>query len=466
MGASSRASIASARTLVALIATVTFGFLLVTVISQVLDRSIARRVDDIVDNAMPSVQLLALARGDMHRVEHDLDHYPIASDDERGALDREIVTAVRNADAAVATYVALPFFPGERDMFEPARRALLAIDGDVDQLRRGDRTVIPRLHAQLDTLDHVLERVVTFDAAQGQRLGLSIAHTRESTTWIVRILDLLLVLLAAAASLLAIRQLRAAAARIENERSNTERRVSELSAQVDELGHFAGRVAHDVLSPLSATQLAFDLVRLQCADRADAVRATERGTAALHRVQALVAALLAFARAGGKPEAGAHVRPADELRDLLEALGRQARTAQIAFVVEPIAPVTVACSAGVFTSIVSNLVRNAIRHMGDARERRVTLRVRDHDEHCRIEVEDTGPGIPPGQERRIFDPYVQLTSGGSGIGLGLATVDRLVRAHSGEVGVVSPPGHGCLFWVELPVGRPIGQDTPVPPSPQ
>jgi signal transduction histidine kinase len=68
----------------------------------------------------------------------------------------------------------------------------------------------------------------------------------------------------------------------------------------------------------------------------------------------------------------------------------------------------------------------------------------------RLEVQDTGPGIPPGHEERIFEPHVQLDPGGGGIGLGLATVERLVNAHRGKLGVVSPPGSGALFWVELP----------------
>jgi signal transduction histidine kinase len=71
----------------------------------------------------------------------------------------------------------------------------------------------------------------------------------------------------------------------------------------------------------------------------------------------------------------------------------------------------------------------------------------------RIEVEDTGPGLAPGFEERAFEPYVQAThrKKTSGIGLGLATVKRMTQAHAGRVGVVSRPGVGCTFWVELPL---------------
>ena len=164
----------------------------------------------------------------------------------------------------------------------------------------------------------------------------------------------------------------------------------------------------------------------------------------------LVDGLLKFARAGGKPTEGATA----DVRDVVEGLvagmtgEAKARRIELAADVPPLAQV--ACSTGVLTSIVENLARNAIRHMGEAVERRVDIRAYEVGAYWRIEVRDTGPGIPPGQERRIFEPHVQLGGGSGGIGLGLATVDRLVHAHGGNVGVISPPGHGSVFWVELP----------------
>lgn len=71
----------------------------------------------------------------------------------------------------------------------------------------------------------------------------------------------------------------------------------------------------------------------------------------------------------------------------------------------------------------------------------------------RFEVEDTGPGLPPGTEERVFEPFVQLEAnrrGREGVGLGLATARRLVEAHGGEIGVTSRPALGCCFWFTLP----------------
>jgi signal transduction histidine kinase len=68
----------------------------------------------------------------------------------------------------------------------------------------------------------------------------------------------------------------------------------------------------------------------------------------------------------------------------------------------------------------------------------------------RLEVEDTGPGIPEGFEDAIFEPYVRAPGVAQpGLGLGLATVKRYAVAHGGAVGARRTE-HGSLVWFELP----------------
>ena len=109
-----------------------------------------------------------------------------------------------------------------------------------------------------------------------------------------------------------------------------------------------------------------------------------------------------------------------------------------------------ACAPGVLASILSNLVRNGIRYVGDRPRREVRVAVHEYESTLRVEVEDTGPGLPTGLESTVFDPYVRGQSGSPGLGLGLATVKRLAEAYGGSVGVVSRAGEGCTFWFELP----------------
>jgi signal transduction histidine kinase len=70
-------------------------------------------------------------------------------------------------------------------------------------------------------------------------------------------------------------------------------------------------------------------------------------------------------------------------------------------------------------------------------------------EHAvRLQVRDTGPGIPPEIRERLFEPFVSGRAGGSG--LGLAIVQRAVEAHRGLVLVDSAPGNGTTFTIFLP----------------
>jgi signal transduction histidine kinase len=78
---------------------------------------------------------------------------------------------------------------------------------------------------------------------------------------------------------------------------------------------------------------------------------------------------------------------------------------------------------------------------------------------ARLEVQDSGPGIPDEMRMKIFDPYVRAAQSGiPGLGLGLATVRRLAEAHGGAVGVDSRPGQGSLFWIELPLAAQSGEN--------
>src|SRR5262249_21386033 len=120
-------------------------------------------------------------------------------------------------------------------------------------------------------------------------------------------------------------------------------------------------------------------------------------------------------------------------------------------VIHPFEPCFVACHKGVLTSILTNLMRNAVKYMSDSAVKRVTVRVHERRSLVRIEVEDTGPGGPTRLERDIFEPYVRAEGVTQpGLGLGLATVKRFCEAHGGEVGVRSTPGSGSAFWFTLP----------------
>ncbi len=96
----------------------------------------------------------------------------------------------------------------------------------------------------------------------------------------------------------------------------------------------------------------------------------------------------------------------------------------------------------------TNLIDNAVDAMGGKGELRIrTSRVGDS---IQIEVIDSGPGIPPEVKIHLFEPFFTTKGVGEGMGLGLDTVNRIVRQHRGQVRVESRPGE-TRFQVVLPI---------------
>jgi signal transduction histidine kinase len=443
-------SVSAARWLVGILAGVVLCFTLTSAVGEFLESTIAGRVHLIVANAMPSVEVLANARGDLRKIDFMLDRYSAASPNERPEIADAIAQKRRDVDATLASYIALPFFPRERAFFvEAVERLAIADARRADYLANPDQPRLVAVHRECEAVDQALMRIVAFDASQGQRLGLEIERIRGESRASVVLLDAISVMLAVGATLLALRQLRRAARARQAEREAERRQTAELEARNEALGEWAGRVAHDILSPLSTAILAFDVAEKTCERDPIAHRATKRGTAAIYRVKTLVEDLLAFSRAGGQPEPNTSTELARVIRDVTDGLTVQARNKDITFSIGALPDGDVACSAGVLTSLVGNLASNAIKHMGTSLDRRIEIAAFDAGPRWRVEVRDTGPGIPASEQARIFQPYVQLSRGAPGIGLGLATVDRLVRAHHGSLGVISS-GRGAVFWFELP----------------
>ncbi len=113
--------------------------------------------------------------------------------------------------------------------------------------------------------------------------------------------------------------------------------------------------------------------------------------------------------------------------------------------------------------IALNLVGNAIKF---TEKGEVVLRVLPPSEgRFRIEVQDTGIGIPPEHQANLFQRFSQADSSTTrrfgGTGLGLAICRRLIEMMGGEIGVVSTPGEGSLFWFTVPLGAAAAP----PPSP-
>jgi signal transduction histidine kinase len=222
-----------------------------------------------------------------------------------------------------------------------------------------------------------------------------------------------------------------------------------MDTRLSELDAFAARVAHDLRSPLQTISLSLSAVATRASD--DATRATaERARGGVHRMNAMIAGLLDFARSGATPRPGARAElPTvfEGLRDELQPLADRSGV-HLSLSAEP--GLRVAASPVAIHAIVANLVGNAIKYMREEGDRQVAASAHAHGRHVDIEVRDSGIGIPRDRLPTIFDPFVRLRDRLDSYGLGLATVKRLVEAHSGTVRVVSEEGVGSVFTVELP----------------
>ncbi|WP_373048536.1 PAS domain-containing sensor histidine kinase [Vulgatibacter sp.] len=233
----------------------------------------------------------------------------------------------------------------------------------------------------------------------------------------------------------------------------------ELEVRADELELFAARIAHDIKNPIATLGLRLEVLERRAAlDPASLASVRQMGEQ-VERMGGLVDGLLAFARSGARPAPGVRTELRDAVHGALSDLRPGADQAHVELRAEAIPEIEVACAPGVLASVLTNLVRNAVDALqGVPPERRlVEVRARRDEARVHVEVEDSGPGIPKELHADIFRPYVRGPGpSASGLGLGLATVKRLVEAHGGDVGVRSEPGRGTAFWVDLPVSRDPG----------
>lgn len=234
--------------------------------------------------------------------------------------------------------------------------------------------------------------------------------------------------------------------------------VAELTVQKEEAERanaaktrFLAAASHDLRQPLHALTLFVSALQERLgAHEARAI--VDRMAVSVEALDDLFNALLDIS----KLDAGI-VRPdvhAFALSPLLARLGREyAGDAEAKGLTLRVVPTRLAVLSDptLLERILRNLLANAVRYTDGGR---VVLGCRRRSGTVRIEVLDTGRGIPPDQVRNVFQEFFQLGNPerdrAKGLGLGLAIVDRLARLLGHEVTVASRPGRGSRFTVSLP----------------
>ncbi|MFL5271068.1 MAG: sensor histidine kinase [Anaeromyxobacteraceae bacterium] len=218
-----------------------------------------------------------------------------------------------------------------------------------------------------------------------------------------------------------------------------------VERHAEELDAFSGRTAHELRTPLAALGLAVGI-----AQRSAQPQALERAREQVMRMSDTIEALLQFARASGRPEAGARSSVAavvDEVATDAEAvLAHQG----MAIVRDLQAPADVAMSTSHLRTVLMNLVVNAVKHGSAGPGSVVMVSARRTGARVALSVRDWGRGIPSDVKPHVFEPLFRASRGTDGYGLGLATVKRLVEAYGGSVMVESSVGLGTAFVIDLP----------------
>jgi signal transduction histidine kinase/DNA-binding response OmpR family regulator len=238
--------------------------------------------------------------------------------------------------------------------------------------------------------------------------------------------------------------------------------TAELSASVAALtlasqakSDFLANMSHELRTPLNAIIGFSDLMRLE-EPEGDRRRVPAEWVDHVHGSGRHLLGLINDILDLTKVESGrmelrlAPVRVDTTIEELLTGLAPLFTGKRLA-VRADLAPVTALADRLRFRQIVENLLSNAIKFTPDGGN--VTVSARAAGDRVRIVVADTGVGIATEDLERVFEEFQQAGDPErrhSGTGLGLALTRRLVAAHDGEISLVSEPGRGSEFTVDLP----------------
>jgi two-component system, NtrC family, sensor kinase len=238
------------------------------------------------------------------------------------------------------------------------------------------------------------------------------------------------------------------------------------SEKMSAIGQLVSGVAHELNNPLAGISAFAQLLLSEKRFPPDQRTAAEMIYAEARRASRIVQNLLTFARQH-KPER-TPTQVNQVLDDTLELRGYELRVRGIDVQrdYDEQVPETMA-DAHQLQQVFLNLITNAEQAMerSERDKQRLTVRTRRAGDVLRIDVEDTGPGIPPNLLERIFNPFFTTKPTGSGTGLGLSISLGIVREHEGRIWAENA-AQGARFVIELPIVAPrtTGDYPAVPPA--
>ncbi len=233
-------------------------------------------------------------------------------------------------------------------------------------------------------------------------------------------------------------------------------KIGELERLAHMQGEFIGNVSHEVRNPIFAVGGFLEALASDTLPAAQRKRYAEKAIAALGRLQNLFNDLIDIARLEYRDDL---IRASVfNMQDLIVEVDEMLRPKAIekGLLLELENPTMfVRADRNRIRQVVTNLIENAIAYTDEGT---VRCRVRRRLDKARIEVIDTGKGIPEDRLERIFERFYRVDPDRSrksgGTGLGLSIVRQILQAHGEAIHVESTLGRGARFWFELPVAEP------------
>jgi two-component system NtrC family sensor kinase len=227
------------------------------------------------------------------------------------------------------------------------------------------------------------------------------------------------------------------------------------SEKLAAMGALLASVAHELNNPLAVVRMQLDLLAEEAQNSLLQERVMEVREAT-ERCIRIVQSFLTLARRN--PPQRTSVQLNSVVEASLQLLSHALHLDNVAVQHHLAADLPpIGADASQLQQVVVNLLLNAQQAFHEFQEtskaRQVTLTTCYSPEQKRVhlKVADTGPGIPPQYQARIFEPFFTTKPTGVGTGLGLSVCRGIIEGHGGTISVVSTPGQGAEFCIELPV---------------
>jgi two-component system NtrC family sensor kinase len=230
------------------------------------------------------------------------------------------------------------------------------------------------------------------------------------------------------------------------------------------LGEMAAGLAHEINNPLAIisteqTNLS-DLLGMLVPAKPEIEEM--KGSVAMVKKQVarckeITQKMLQFGRQ--RKSAGAVLHPGPQLVEIAKLMKQQARlrNVELCLEMEPRMPL-IYIDPTELQQLAVNIINNAVEAVADRGA--ILVSAWSEAQTFHLTIEDTGPGIPPQDRERIFEPFYTTKPVGKGTGLGLSVCYGIATQWRGKIQVSSPPGSGAVFDVAFPVAEQPGGRTP------